>query len=180
MIKLKSIEVNGTRVVVCSDGSFIRAGGRGGKNKAGRTFGYKNPIGYGRISVGGKVFMAHRLVAMAFVDDFDDTKLIDHINGNKFDNRLENLRILSSGDNVRAFRPVRGGTTSRFRGVSKRRGASHCEVKVAYDGKRHYAGSFKSEEAAAIAYDRKATELGYMPEALNSFLHPELLTLQGA
>lgn len=179
MIKIKHMKVNGQDIVVCSDGSIIRGDGPGGI-RAGRFYGYKNPIGYGKISVGGRTFMSHRLIAMAFLDDFDESKTVDHINGDKFDNRPTNLRVLSSGDNVRAYRPERKGTSSRFRGVSKKRGASKYEVKVAYKEKRHYVGQFASEEAAAIAYDRRAEELGYMPEALNSFSNPELLSLRGA
>jgi len=43
----------------------------------------------------------HRLVAFAFIPNPDNLAEVDHINKNKTDNRVENLRWLSKADNVR-------------------------------------------------------------------------------
>ena len=43
----------------------------------------------------------HRLVARAFIGECPPRKVCDHINGNKLDNRLENLRYIPNSENVR-------------------------------------------------------------------------------
>lgn len=63
--------------------------------------------GYLRISLckNGKVkgFLAHRLVATAFIPNPDNLDTVDHINGIKTDNRTDNLQWLSHHDNASKF-----------------------------------------------------------------------------
>lgn len=47
-----------------------------------------------------KFFKVHRLVAQAFLPEFEDHKYIDHRNGIRDDNRLENLRVVTQGENM--------------------------------------------------------------------------------
>lgn len=46
-----------------------------------------------------KTFLIHRLVAQAFIPNPDNKPEIDHINTNKTDNRVENLRWVTSSEN---------------------------------------------------------------------------------
>lgn len=50
-----------------------------------------------------KKLKVHRLVAQAFIPNSDNLDTIDHINGIKTDNRVENLQWLSSVDNSKKF-----------------------------------------------------------------------------
>ena len=66
--------------------------------------GDSNTKGYKHIYIGKKSFLQHRLVYYAFHSDFDiyDDKIeIDHDNHNEGDNRIENLRIATRGENCR-------------------------------------------------------------------------------
>lgn len=57
------------------------------------TKGYLHPKGYYRFRVGSKIPWVHRLIAETFLDNPDHKPTVDHINRNRMDNRLCNLRF---------------------------------------------------------------------------------------
>lgn len=56
------------------------------------------------VEIQGKKHYVHRLVAQAFLEDFNDNLTVDHINEIQDDNRASNLRMCTRGDNIRFFR----------------------------------------------------------------------------
>lgn len=59
----------------------------------------KNKIGYLFTQRQGKCYYAHRLVAMAYIPNPDNKPEVDHINNNKADNRVKNLRWVTAKEN---------------------------------------------------------------------------------
>lgn len=86
---------------------------------------------------------------------------VDHINGNKLDNRRENLRIISAQNNMRNSRKRNyEHMTSQYKGVSWHKGLGAWKVYVRPDvGKNFYGGAFSDEVAAANCYNYHVAEL---------------------
>lgn len=75
----------------------------------------------GRYAVNASAGYMHRLVAlrMGLLDDAPAGAEVDHINGDKLDNRRENLRLLRRPENMRnPADKLRSTNTSGYRGVS--------------------------------------------------------------
>lgn len=83
---------------------------------------------------------------------FPQYKHCDHINGNGLDNRKENLR--ESNHQTNAFnRAKQTNSTSGFKGVSYLKKNKCWSAKSRLSGKDIWLGSFKTKEAAALAYN---------------------------
>lgn len=73
--------------------------------------------GYRVVKVKGKSYRQHRLAWYFHYGELPEHG-IDHINGNKLDNRIENLRDISQGENCKN-RKTNKNNSSGFRGVYK-------------------------------------------------------------
>jgi hypothetical protein len=55
--------------------------------------------GYNTCTLGGKTYKAHKLIGMTFLENPNSYTQIDHINRNRKDNRVSNLKYVSSSEN---------------------------------------------------------------------------------
>jgi len=117
-----------------------------------------NKAGYVSIRLKGDIIMIHRYLLKP-----PDDMIVDHINGNKLDNRRCNLRIVDakqSSYNKAKFNPTTA--SSPYKGVSKivrKTTGNVYSVCIRKNGTVHRLGIFKNEEDAARAYNEKAQEL---------------------
>ena len=120
-------------------------------DKAGFIWTGRDGRQYRTIKTGGKSYLAHRL-AWLYVHGFIP-EIIDHINCDGLDNRLQNLRISSSSQNSTNRRVSRINNTG-LKGVTKESG--RYSAHIWYDGKSHRLGRFDTPEEAHAAYCREA------------------------
>ena len=86
-------------------------------------------------------------------DKIPEGRIVDHINGNKLDNRLCNLRFVSPRENI-ANSSSKSGSTSKYKGVSFDTSRSKWISSIQINGRTKHLGRFESEEEAAKAYDK--------------------------
>lgn len=122
-----------------------------------KTSWYINAYGYAVSSRNGVKIPMHRYL-MGIVDSTHTETIVDHVNHNRIDNRLENLRLTTHAGNAHNRLLDKTTTTSKFIGVTKTK-AGTWTSSVSKDNVTHSLGTFKTEEGAAAAYNQKAAEL---------------------
>lgn len=113
--------------------------------------------GYRRIGIRGEKHGAHRL-AWLYVHGHWPSEHIDHIDGNRDNNAIANLREATNGENLRNRGPQRDNT-SGFKGVTWDRERGKWTAQINLRGKHHHLGRFDNKKDAARAYDLAAARL---------------------
>jgi len=103
----------------------------------------------------------HVLVAMSFLNHTcsGHTSVVDHINGDKTDNRLSNLRVTSNRDNCNNFNKNRDSMASPLPGVSRYHDGKRWRSRIYINGVEKYLGSFANEIDAHIAYQNELSKI---------------------
>ena len=113
--------------------------------------------GYARIGIDGVSHLAHRLAWLYEFGVFPEDQ-IDHINGERHDNRLVNLRQATNNQNLQNMTKQQG-KSSRFLGVSWCKSRNKWQAGIRLNGKSHNLGYFSTEEAAHAAYCKAKSEI---------------------
>ena len=105
-----------------------------------------------------KTISVHQLVAMTFLNHTPcgHKLVVDHINDNKLDNRLENLQLISNREN--ACR-TQGSYSSKYKGVTWDKESKKWRARIDLNGKTIHLGRFNCELAASLAYQTKLKEI---------------------
>lgn len=128
-----------------------------GKVKAGTVAGAVNNNGYVTIGIDGKTRSAHRL-AFLYMEGAMPPAEVDHINGDRADNRWCNLRHATRSQNQANIGAHRTNKTG-VKGVSLSRNGNRFTAAIQTEGKQYHLGTFDTIEEAAAAYERAANDL---------------------
>jgi hypothetical protein len=127
------------------DGDLIRKVSTSTRAPVGSVAGYASRDGYRRITINRKKYKAHRLVFLmhhGYLPQF-----IDHIDNERSNNRIENLRPATHGENL-CNQAIASHNTSGFKGVSWNKQHKKWYVQVQKDGKKHDGGYHDTAEEA--------------------------------
>lgn len=106
--------------------------------------------GYRSIAVDRKRFMAHRLAWFYVHGEWPEGQ-IDHINGNRDDNRISNLRVVDNSVNQQNKRSARSDSKTGILGVHLHR-PGKWQAKINVNGTKKSLGIFSSPLEAHAAY----------------------------
>mgnify|MGYP003145362455 CR=1 FL=1 len=135
------------------DGRRLRAASecsRWNSRYSGSVAGTLKDTGYVEIGILGKLYPAHRLAWLMTYGRFPQKK-IDHVNGERADNRIANLREADDFQNAANSRK-RKDNTSGFKGVSFRKDLEKWQARIGVGGRRISLGLYDQPEAAHAAY----------------------------
>ena len=105
-----------------------------------------------------KSLNVHQLVVMAFLDHtpcgYD--LVVDHVNDDPLDNRVENLQIVTQRFNSKKNQVM---YSSKYKGVSWYKNNNKWVSHIRINGKLNHLGYFNCELSAALAYQNKIKEI---------------------
>lgn len=140
------------------------------------TCGHK-PIrnGYGKIEIDGKNYYTHRLIWLWVHGSWPDGE-IDHLDRDRMNNRIENLRVVVGSENQHNHR-IRRDNSSGFPGVYWDKHAKKYKAQIMLNNKQIHLGYFTTPEEAFLAYQLAKIEMHHSSPIAKEYLKE--LTLAG-
>ena len=154
-------------------GHIVRVAGR----KAGCIAASRNTYGYVQVKIGPKSYAGHRLAWLLYYGEWP-AGTIDHINGVKDDNRIENIRLADKAQQC-WNKSAPSHNTSGVKGVHWRKRYRKWQARIKKHGKRISLGHYLDIAEAAKKYDEAATELFGVFANINGELHEDVIRRAG-
>jgi hypothetical protein len=123
-----------------------------------KEVGCADTVDYKRISIGGINYLLHRVIF--FLCHGYEPDVVDHIDRDRSNNSIENLRAATKSQNAQNCR-IRSDNTSGFRNVNWHRQKRKWQVTLTLNGKRKSYGLFDDkEEAGRVAQEARERHYG--------------------
>lgn len=135
-------------------GLFFRKQKKPNSQEIGKPYTKDNGSGYIKFCVCGSLRYAHRMAWLYVYGEIPE-KNIDHINGNRSDNRIANLRLVNQSENTANSRKSKANTSGR-KGVTWRKDINKWSAQIMVNYKHVSLGVYDDLEEAANAYKQAA------------------------
>lgn len=127
------------------------------RNAGKAAFTAKTADGYLMGRIWNHPYYAHRVAYALYYGEWPEGH-VDHINGDRADNRAFNLRDVPAEINARN---MRWKGASEMRGVRRKKGTHAWQARINHDGKEQYLGSFATSGQAIAARREAEAKYGY-------------------
>jgi hypothetical protein len=138
------------------DGKLFSKTTRGGR-RIGEEAGTLGADGYIKMMIKRKMYKAHRLIYIYHKGEIADKLQIDHIDRNRSNNNIENLRLVTNQEN-HFNRGAKGFCFNKTR--------NKFEPQIRHNGKLFFLGRFDTAEEARTAYLKAKSELHIIEERI--------------
>ena len=105
-----------------------------------------------------KTFTVHRLVACAFINNPNDKECVDHIDNNRTNNHISNLRFATANENQHN-RKLNSNNTSGIKGINWHKANKKWRAQIRIDGIKIHIGYYENLEDAKIARVNQANKV---------------------
>jgi len=141
---------------------IIKCGTRGKIGDAVGSVDKDNSTGLSYITtkINGVKYRVHRLIWIINYGEINDTKVIDHIDGNGLNNNIDNLRLTTSLENNRNAKRNKNNK-SGHNGVTWYKNRSMWRVSIGNNGKQKTVGYYQNLDDAIVARKEKESEYEY-------------------
>jgi hypothetical protein len=116
-----------------------------GRTKAGDKVGFVNDKGYLSVNINSKNLLVHRLIWMMHFDEMPS--LLDHIDGNRQNNKIDNLRIANRFQNAHN-KNMNKNNTSGVKGVCWHKHTKKWNAQIWHNKKHYHLGLYESLQKA--------------------------------